>query len=98
MHGYVVRVRGKTYVWGSQDIVVDLVYPLILVLNNDVLGDSVQLSSEKITGDPTALGTLHPGECWAVPLEGLRGVAAFCSTDTSLTCSILVPIWGRLTR
>ncbi|TWG78961.1 hypothetical protein L602_000800000300 [Cupriavidus gilardii J11] len=94
MHNYVVRVRGKTYAWGSSDIHIDLEYPLLLVINNDALGDPVELRSENVAGGVTALGTLQPGECWTLPLRGLRGVSAICSTDTSLACSILVPHLG----
>ncbi|CAG9167342.1 hypothetical protein CURE108131_04265 [Cupriavidus respiraculi] len=94
MHNYVVRVRGKAYAWGSSEIHVDLQYPLLLVVNNDMLGDPVELRSENVAGGVTALGTLHPGECWTIPLEGLRGVSANCSTDTSLACSLLIPQLG----
>lgn len=91
MHNYTVKVRRKTYVWGSGGITIDLNYPLLLVINNDPHGDSVYLSSESAAGDVKALGSLHPAECWTLPIRGLRAVSATCATDTTLACSILIP-------
>lgn len=91
MFNYVVRVRDKVYVWGSADLTAALAVPLVLVINNDVLGETVDISSEGTDGVPTALGTIRPGECWTLVLTGLRGVAASCATDTTLACSILTP-------
>ncbi|MBL8130054.1 MAG: hypothetical protein JNM64_20625 [Chloroflexia bacterium] len=88
---YVVRVRGKVYVWGSNDLGVALSVPLVLVVNNDAFGDSVDIASESPQGTPTTLGTLQPGQCWTLVLTGLRGVTATCATDTTLACAILSP-------
>ena len=65
---YVVRVRGKVYVWGSNDLGVALSVPLVLVVNNDAFGDSVDIASESPQGTPTTLGTLQPD-----PLPRLSG-------------------------
>lgn len=89
MYTYIVRVRGTKYLWGSKNLTVDLNGRLFLVINNDSAGDTVELSAAGSTGTPTPLGSLAPGECWTFPLEGLRGVAATCSTDSTLACSIL---------
>jgi hypothetical protein len=89
MFQYIVRVRGKVYVWGSNDLDVALSLPLFLVVNNNAFGDAVEIASEHLTGAPKVLGTLQPGECWTLVLTGLRGVTASCDTDTALACAIL---------
>ena len=91
MYSYLVKVRGKTYAWGSSDLRVGLKLPLILVIHNDAIGDAVEVTSEKNTGSPMVLGHIQPAQCWTIPLEGLRGVSVTCPTDTTLSCSILVP-------
>lgn len=91
MYSYIVKVRGKTYVWGSNGLTSTLAWPLLLVINNDALGDPITVGSEATGSNSTSYGTLQPGECWTVPLQGLRGVFANCPTDTTLACSILVP-------
>ncbi|NUK25997.1 hypothetical protein [Streptomyces lunaelactis] len=91
MYSYIIHVRGKTYVWGSSGLTVVLTWPLLLVINNDALGDPIDIGSEATGSTQTSYGTLQPGECWTVPLQGLRGVFANCQTDTTLACSILVP-------
>jgi hypothetical protein len=89
MFQYIVRVRGKVYVWGSNDLSVTLSLPVLLVLNNDTMGEAAVISSEDSAGGPTVLGTLQPGQCWTLELTGLRGVTASCDTDTTLACAIL---------
>ena len=91
MYNYIVRVRGRVYAWGSSDLKIGLKLPLILVINNDSFGDTVEVVTEKNTGSPFTLGTIQPGQCWTIPLEGLRGVTVSCATDTTLACSILAP-------
>lgn len=93
MYSYVTQVRGKTYVWGSSGINVAFTWPLLLVIRNDALGDPIDVGSESTGsgGGTTSYGTLQPGECWTIPLQGLRSVFANCSTDTALSCSLLVP-------
>ena len=89
MFQYIVRVRGKAYVWGSNDLEVAMALPLVLVVNNDAFGDAVEIASEPSEGAPALLGTLQPGQCWTLVLTGLRGVTATCATDTTLACAIL---------
>ena len=91
MFQYIVRVRGKVYVWGSSDIGVALSSPLLLVVNNDAFGDAIEIASEALQGAPVMIGTLQPGQCWTLALTGLRGVTATCATDTTLACAILSP-------
>jgi len=89
MFQYIVRVRGKAYAWGSDDLEQAMSLPLVLVVNNDAFGDAVQVASERPNSAPTVLGTLHAGECWTLELTGLRGVTVTCETDTTLACAIL---------
>ncbi|UZR30741.1 hypothetical protein [Methylococcus mesophilus] len=91
MFQYIVRVRDKTYVWGSNDLEVALSLPIVLVVNNDAFGDAVEIASESPQGAPAVLGILQPGQCWTLVLTGLRGVTATCETDTTLACAILSP-------
>lgn len=91
MFQYVVRVRGKIYVWGSNDLGISLSVPLVLVVNNDAFGDAVEIATESPLGVSSVLGTLQPGQCWTLVLTGLRGVTANCGTDTTMACAILSP-------
>jgi hypothetical protein len=77
--------------WGSDGLGVNLAWPLLLVINNDGLGDPVALGSEAAGAGGQSFGSLDPGQCWTVPLQGLRAVFATCETDTTLSCSILLP-------
>lgn len=91
MFQYIVRVKDKVYVWGSNDFKGSSSLPLVLIMNNDPHGDHVEVSSESSTGVTTPLGTLQPGQCWSLPLSGLRAVVATCTTDTTLACAISFP-------
>ena len=88
MYQYPVRVRGKIYVWGSADLNEPLGLQLILVINNNPYGDAAKIATETPSGT-SPIGTLQPGECWTLPLHGLKGVTASCDTDTTLSCAIL---------
>ena len=92
MYNYEVKVRGTMYLWGSSAITVNLAWPLLLVIRNDVVGDPVTIGTEtSAPGDRRTFGTLQPGECYTIPLLGVRGVFATCDVDSNLTCTILVP-------
>lgn len=90
MYSYSVKVRAKVYLWGSDGVTADLTSPLVLVIHNDLWGEPLSLGSDAGAG-VTSLGTLKPGECWTVPLLGLRGVHATCDTDSAVSCAILTP-------
>lgn len=97
MYSYDVRVRGTTkatYLWGSEGIAVDLAWPLLLSIRNDVVGDPVTIGTGTGHGHKTAIGTLQPGECYTLPLLGIRGVFATCETDSNVACVILAPQLG----
>ncbi len=93
MHSYAIKVRDKTYLWGSNGVLADLTWPLLLVIHNDLRGDPIDLASENGNTE-TALGTLQAGECWTLPLINLRGVHATCGSDSVVTCTILAPHLG----
>ena len=93
MHRYAIKVRDKTYLWGSNGILADLAWPLLLVIHNDLRGDPIDIAAESGAIE-TVLGTLQPGECWTLPLVNLRGVHATCASDSVVTCTILVPHLG----
>lgn len=97
MYSYAVKVRAESYLWGSAGLNTSLEWPLLLIINNDPLGDPIEVGSEATPASRTIHGTLQAGECWTVPLHGLRGVFATCSTDTTILCTILVPNIGRTT-
>jgi hypothetical protein len=90
MFNYIVTVRGKTYLWGSSGITADLQWPLLLVISNAVVGDAIGLGSDGADGSGD-YGTVQAGECWTLPLLGLRGVFATCPTDSTVACAILLP-------
>jgi len=98
MHGYEVKVRGTindlAYLWGSKGITANLQWPLLLSLRNDILGDPIELNTETAEGLKSSIGTLQPGECYTLPLLGLRGVFATCAMDSTVSCVILVPQSG----
>ena len=91
MYAYDTKVRGSTYLWGSDGIASSLNWPLLLTVRVDVLGDPVQIQSELPNGQKTIIGTLQAGECYTMSLLGLRGVIATCDQDASVSCVILVP-------
>ncbi len=92
MFQYIIKVRGKIYAWGSNSVTVALSTPLLLVINNDSMGETIEIASETIAGTPVNLGTLLPGQCWTIELSGLSGVTVTCKTDTTLACAILKPV------
>ncbi|MDT4737253.1 hypothetical protein [Bradyrhizobium sp. WYCCWR 12699] len=95
MFQYRVKVRGKVYLWGGEDIEQGFHEEAILVLRVDELGESVKLSSRKnIAGveTTTAIGTLKRGEALCIDLNALAGVWAEVANpalDTNIDCMIL---------
>ncbi len=90
MYSYSVKVRTKAYLWGSDGVTLKLTIPLLLVLQNDPWGDPITISLDSIT-NVDAVGTLQPGECWTLPLLGVRGVFATCDADSTVSCMIMTP-------
>jgi hypothetical protein len=92
MYSYDVKVRDTMFLWGSSGVTVNLSWPLLLVIRNDVFGEPVTFGTETTTtGSQKTFGTLQPGECYTLPLLGLRGVFASCAVDSHVTCTIVAP-------
>ena len=92
MYSYEVKVRDTMFLWGSAGVTVNLGWPLLLVIRNDVHGDPITFGTETTTaGSRKTFGTLQPGECYTIPLADVRGVFATCAADSNVTCTILTP-------
>lgn len=87
---YHVRVRHHAFLWGSADIHVDVKFnpPLILHIANDIFGQSIRFGTHKANGSHLELGTLHPGQHFAVELHDVCGVSAECELETTVSCTI----------
>ncbi|RKT10554.1 hypothetical protein B0G69_7982 [Paraburkholderia sp. RAU2J] len=98
MYDYDVKVRGTPdppiFLWGSRGIALNLSWPLLLAVRNDVAGDPIEVHTETADGKSNLVGTLLAGEYYTIPLVGLRGVFATCKADSNVSCSILVPQIG----
>jgi hypothetical protein len=96
MYVYDVKVRGVMYLWGSDGIAANFSWPLLLSVRNDVAGDPVTISTETVGSSvQSTIGTLQPGQCYTIPLLGLKGVSATCQVDanvtSNVTCALLLP-------
>jgi hypothetical protein len=99
---YKVRVRPTTppaspqCLWGSAGLLQDIIFskPLILHLRNDLFGEPVIFGTLVVSASPpnspaqTPMGTLQPGECISIPLQGYSGVFASCAVESTVYCSI----------
>jgi hypothetical protein len=90
-------VQPTQCLWGSSGVSPQtFLKPLILHIHNDLFGEPVQFGTQVITGtsaspgppDQTLIGTLQPGECISIPLQGYSGVYATCAVETTVYCSI----------
>ena len=87
---YRVRVRRHAFLWGSADIHVDVKFnpPLVLHLSNDIFGQPIRFGTHKANGAHRELGTLHPGQHFAVELHDISGVWAECELEASVACAV----------
>lgn len=103
---YKVRVRSAPTppatpqcLWGSAGLLKDITFstPLTLHISNDPFGEPVTFGTQVISGPPpspptlTTIGTLLPGECISIPLQGYSGVFAFAAPpalESTVYCSI----------
>lgn len=100
---YRVRVRPSSAakptqcIWGSAGLLQDITFPkpLILHVSNDRCGQAVTLGTQVVsTANPpgaptqTTIGTLQPGECVSIPVQGFSGVFATCAVETTVYCLI----------
>jgi hypothetical protein len=91
MYSYEVKIRDRVWLWGSAGIKVNLDWPALLTIRNNLFGEAVQIGTQKAGVDAQKIGSLQPGECYTIPLDGLSGVFASCPTDTSVACTIDMP-------
>jgi hypothetical protein len=87
---YEIRVRGTMYLWGSAGITENITFdkPLLLHIRNEVLGDAVTIGTQVASGTTTTIGSLEPGQCVSVPVQGISGVVATCATESVVACLI----------
>ncbi|HEY1556126.1 MAG TPA: hypothetical protein VGF94_14910 [Kofleriaceae bacterium] len=87
---YQVRVRETMYLWGSAGVLQDLSFatPLTLHVYNSVVGEPITIGTRVASGTPNVLGTLRPGECLSIPIQGMSGVFATCSLESLVLCHI----------
>jgi hypothetical protein len=100
---YKVRVRPvppptpPQCIWGSAGLIKDIPFttPLILHIRNDVFGEQVTFGTQQPGPPPnpptqTVWGTLQPGECVSIPLQGYSGVFAYPTSgvESTVYCSI----------
>jgi hypothetical protein len=87
---YKVRVRNTMYLWGSAGITQDLTFyrPLLLHVHNHLFGEVIAIGTRVASGTETTLGTLQPGETVTIAVQGLSGVFASCTLESTVSCLI----------
>jgi hypothetical protein len=98
---YEVRVRPTAllrppkFLWGSAGVEQNMTFdkPLLLHIRNDVLGEAITFGTQVFSGvtqtqTRTIIGTLLPGECVSIPLQGYSGVFATCEVESVVACLI----------
>ena len=95
MQNYRVKVRGETYLWGGPAIQkrFEPPSPLYLHFRVDETGEPVSVSrKEKFDSKIEPLGSLKPGECYTIALNGVVGIIATTvdPADTYVECSIIL--------
>jgi hypothetical protein len=94
---YEVRVRGTTtspmYLWGSAGISENITFdkPIILHIRNDLHGEVITFGTQTTSGaqkTQQTIGTLQPGECMSIALQGISGVFATCELESTVCCLI----------
>ncbi|MDD5269413.1 MAG: hypothetical protein PHO08_20250 [Methylococcales bacterium] len=87
---YEIKVRGTMFLWGSEGITKDITFdkPLLLHIHNDLFGEVITFGTQNASGTKETFGTLKPGECVSIPLQGISGVFASCSQESIVCCLI----------
>lgn len=85
--GHRRRIRGTTYIWGSRGITADQHFqsPPILFLRNDLFGQPIKIHTEKADGTKKDIGTLEAGEYLSIPVQDIRGIAATCDLESTVS-------------
>jgi hypothetical protein len=84
---YKVRVRGTAApgmcLWGSAGItgLASFTSPPLLHIRNDKHGEVLTFGTQA-KGTQSVIGTLQPGECFSIQLQGISGVFAYCVPAT----------------
>lgn len=95
MYNYRVKVRQQTYLYGGANVKTEagtFNSNLVLFMRVDDLGEDIKFGiRRKKDGAVQDLGTLRPGESYALKLEDVSGVYATASdeNDTTVECSLL---------
>ena len=78
------------FLWGSAGITTNISFakPLLLHLRNDRFGEPITIGTRVAAGTQTGLGTLQPGECISIPLQGVSGVFATCALESTVACVV----------
>ncbi len=90
---YAIRVRGTVtpkFLWGGGGITENITFdkPLLLHIRNDVFGEQITVGTQVASGAQTPLGILDRGECVSIPLQGICGVYATCTLESTVACMI----------
>jgi hypothetical protein len=93
---YTVRVRATMYLWGSAGVTENIPFakPLLLHIRNDVFGQPIKFGTQVASGVKKPMGTLQPGECVSIPVQGMSGVFATCmpvaggAPESTVSCLI----------
>jgi hypothetical protein len=87
---YEVRVRGTMFLWGSAGITQNISFdkPLNLHIRNSEFGETITFGTQVASGTQTGYGTLDPGQCVTIPLQGISGVFATCAYESAVACII----------
>jgi hypothetical protein len=92
---YSIKVRGTKYLWGSKGVQANLKWPLVLVFRVNEFGEPITFGTESKPAPNKEctefLGSLDPGEAYAISLLNLSGVYAHCDLDSSVSCTIISP-------
>lgn len=87
---YEVKVRGTMFLWGSAGITenINFAKPILLHIRNDRFGEVITFGTQVHTGIKKTIGTLQPGECVSIPVQGMSGVFATCALESNVCCLI----------
>jgi hypothetical protein len=95
---YKVRVRAQPaapatpqFLWGSAGIQQNIAFtkPIILHISNDMAGHQITFGTQAVSvppgGPPTVsvIGSLNPGECVSIQINGFSGVFSYLTPPTA---------------
>jgi hypothetical protein len=90
---YRVKVRGRTFLWGGAEVTKKFDNDhLFIHFRVDETGEQIRFGVVKDAGAPLDdFGSLLPGECYTLKLNGIIGVFASLDDpqDTYVDCAII---------